>query len=393
MAELTSTGLTVRTQTEIQEEIETEQRAEISDRLDVSTTSPLGQHNRLTSRALRLLEEALQAIYLAIDPDSATGDALDRVCAITGTIREEASATTTSVVVNVDPGTYAIGDLVAQVDGQPTNRYTNSEAVVNGGASAANVTVNFEAVTAGAFQCPSNTLVISSSVSGWNSVVSNTEGDIGSEVEPDEALRIRRELEVTNPGSTSTSGIAADILANIANVDTVTVIENDTDATVDSIPGHSIEAIVYGPDSPTTADNLAVATQIWESKAAGIGTYGDNVSVDVTDSEGQVHTIDFTRPAIDDYSITVDVDVDSTYAGDTALKEAIAAAASLAFVPGLDVAGSMIAAWAHDVQGVLRVTDVTINAGPSFGVETVGTRQVARLQTINMTVTSTVATP
>ena len=388
--ELTDTGLSIDTQAEIKAAMEAAQRLNISDRLDVSTTSPHAQHNAVVSRQIRLEHEAALALYMALDPDSARGDALDRLGAITGTLREPASETRTSVVVNVDPGTYAIGALVAQVTGRPDQTFSNIEAVTNSGGSAADFTVLFDADDTGPISCPQDTLAIAGPVTGWNSIVSNTEGELGSDVEADGPYRRRRNTEVANPGSTSAAGIAADISQNVPDVDSVTVIENVTAEVVDSIPAYGIEAIVSGPDSPSTADNLAVATQILASKAAGTPTYG-NTAVDVTDSQGQVQTVNFTRPTIQDLVVTIAVDVDNTYAGDTALAEAIALAADAAFRPGLDGAGSLIAAWAHDVQGVLRVTDVTIDAGASFGVVAIANRVKARIQSGNVTPTSTEA--
>ena len=92
MADLDSTGLTTATQAEILASIEADERAEISEALDLSTSSPLGQLNRIVSRAVALSEESLAAVYNAIDPDSASGDALFRLRALTGTIREPAQA-------------------------------------------------------------------------------------------------------------------------------------------------------------------------------------------------------------------------------------------------------------------------------------------------------------
>lgn len=381
--ELTSTGLSIDTQTEIREALEADQRSEISDRLDLSTSSPLGQLNRILSRHLRLVQETALAIYQSIDPDSASGDALDRVAAITGTLRGAATATRVTVVVNVDPGTYAIGTLVANVIGRPGDTFENIEAAVNGGASAADVSVTFEAQTTGKVSCPSNTLEISGPVSGWNAVTSNEEGALGNETQTDAELRISRAQEIANPGSASVPGVEADLLG-VDGVESATVYETDVG---------EITCVVYGPASPTSADNEAVAEQIFTSKAAGIATDG-GTSVDIVDSQGNTHTIKFTRPSVSDLTITIDLDYEaSTYAGDTALKEAIAAAADAAFVPGLDAAGSMIAAWAHGVDGVLRVTDVTIDAGGSFGTRAVTTAELARIQTSNITVTSTEATP
>lgn len=397
MAELTDAGLDTSTQAEILAAIEADQRAEISSRLDLSTASPWGQLNRILARAHRLLEEGLAALYMAMDPDSATGDALDRLSAITGTYRRAATKSTVTVTINVDPGTYAAGTLAAHVTGRPADRFVNAEDVTNAGGTAADVAVVFEAERPGPVQAPADSLTIAGAVSGWNSIVTHPDADVGSDAESDADLRLRRAREVANPGSTSTSGIAADISAlagaGITAVESVTIIENDTDATVDGIPPHSIEAIVYGPDSPTAADNLAVAKQIFESKAGGIGTYG-NTSVNVTDSEGQVHSIKFTRPTTVDLTVVIAVDVQpSAYEGDTVLKEEIAKRAAEVYVPGYDAAGSQIAAWAHGVGGVLRVTSVTINGGAPFGTVAIDTRTKARIQTANITVNATPATP
>jgi uncharacterized phage protein gp47/JayE len=111
-AALTPAGLTIDTQAEILAAIEQDQRDEISDSLDQSTSSVLGQVNRLVSRAHRLTQEALAAIYLAADPDSATGAALLALCAITGTEREPATASRCRVTVDLDAGAYAAGALV-----------------------------------------------------------------------------------------------------------------------------------------------------------------------------------------------------------------------------------------------------------------------------------------
>ena len=67
------------------------------------------------------------------------------------------------------------------------------------------------------------------------------------------------------------------------------VYENDTDAT-DSrgIPAHSLAAVIYAGDGPS------VAKAIWDTKAPGIGTYGNTSDV-FTDGDGNEHRIYFTR--------------------------------------------------------------------------------------------------
>lgn len=389
MAELTSTGLETRTQAEILAEIEADQVAEVSPELDLSTSSPLGQINRLFARSVRLAEEALAALYLASDPDSATGDALLRLAALTGTIREAATASRVSVTVDLDAGTYAAGALAAAPAGRPEDRFVNVlEVVAPGG----NVVVVFEAEETGAIQVAANTLEIASPVAGWNSIVSHAAATPGNAIESEAALRARRAAEVESPGSSSVPGIAADLTRTIPDIESVTVIENDTDATVDSIPPFSIECVVYGPAVPTADDDDAVAEQILASKAAGPGTYG-TTSRTILDSEGQSHVVRFTRPADVPIVVALTVGVDLTaYAGDAALAAHLAERAEAVYVPGLDASWDQIVEWAREVAGVLRVTAVTVDA-VSFGTTAINTRQRATLDAADVTVTSAGATP
>ena len=62
--------------------------------------------------------------------------------------------------------------------------------------------------------------------------------------------------------------------------------------------------------SPTADDNQAVAEQIFASKAAGIGTYG-NTSRTVVDDQGTSHTVQFTRPTTLDVYIELEIEVDA----------------------------------------------------------------------------------
>ena len=63
------------------------------------------------------------------------------------------------------------------------------------------------------------------------------------------------------------------------------VYENDTDATdARGIPAHSLAAVIYAGDGPS------VAKAIWDTKAPGIGTYGNSSDV-FTDGDGNEHRI------------------------------------------------------------------------------------------------------
>lgn len=391
MATLDSAGLDVRTQAEIQAQLETDERAEISPELDLSTSSPLGQLNRIVARAIRILEEGLAAVYASIDPDSASGDALRRLSALTGTYQEAATRTRVLADVNLSAGTYAIGALVVAPTGRPEDRLTNVEEITAPGGVVSDVV--FDAEETGPIQVGEDTLEISSPLAGFNAVTGNDAGTTGRAIETEAALRARRKSEVEAPGSSSAAGIAADISRNIPEVISVSVTENDTDATVDSVPPHAIEVIVFGPESPTAEDNDEVASQILASKAAGIGTYG-NITRTVPDPEGYPRTIKFSRPTLVPVFPNLVLTVNPlTYAGDEAVKQHIFDRAAEAYVPGLDASWSQVLGWAHEVTGVLRATTIDLGDG-AFTDIPVSSRQVADIaDPSDVTVTSNDGTP
>lgn len=385
MADLDSTGLSTSTQAEILAAIEADERAEIADGLDLSTSSPLGQLNRIVARAIALQEEALAAVYAAIDPDTAAGDSLFRLGALTGTVREPATACEAVITTTFTAGTYAAGALVFYPAGRPEHRFANVlEIVAAGGAEP----VLYRAEETGTASNTSAGSLVMIPVAGWVSLDALVSLSLGTDIETEAAFRVRRASEVESPGSSSASGIVADLTREIAEIVSCYVVENDTDATVDSIPAHAIEVVVFGG-----IDDAAVAAQILASKAAGIGTYGTTTET-VYDDEGQAHAISFTRPAeVAITPITLTVATSATdYAGDAALAAHIAERALAVFVPGLNAAWSQFVTWAMEVDGVLRVSAVNLGAG-AFTDVAITSRQIATVDVADITITSAEATP
>ena len=385
MAEFSSTGLVIATQAEIEADLVTTQRAEIDAELDTSTSSPIGQINDLVARKIRTLEEALAGLANALDPEVATGDALIRLCALTGTYREPATATRVEAVADLDAGTYAAGSLAAYPDGRAEDRFVNGGGGARAGGGATGVG---EAETSGALEVLADTLVHVASV-GFNGITSNLEGEPGQDIETEAALRARRAAEVAAPGSSSLPGIAADLTREIPAIEYLTVTHNTTETTVDTIPPHAVEAVVYGPASPTTDDDAAVAAVLFASVAGGIATHG-TTTVNHVDTEGVTHVIKFTRPAFVDLSPTITLVRAATgYAGDAAVAAAIAA---IPFRPGLDASWSAVVAAAQGVAGVLRVATVNLGGG-AFVNTSINARQIARIDSGAVTVTSSIGAP
>lgn len=147
----------------------------------------------------------------------------------------------------------------------------------------------FSAQDAGYITLAINALTnIQTPISGWMSVINETSPNIGRNLETDEELRIRRRASISLIGAGTVEAIRARV-ANLPGVNSVVLIENATDQTVNLLPPHSFECLVSGGN-----DN-EIASTIWQTKGAAITTYG-NVTIEVPDSTGNLQTISFSRP-------------------------------------------------------------------------------------------------
>jgi uncharacterized phage protein gp47/JayE len=153
---------------------------------------------------------------------------------------------------------------------------------------------------------------------------------------------------------------------------------------VEGLPGKSFEAIVLG------GVDQVIREQIWDSKPAGIEAHGAVIGT-ITDSQGIVHTIKFSRPTSVPIWIDVTVTVDPlVFPSDGAarIKQAIVDFGD-AFALGQDVIRSQLFCPIQDVPGVLDVTLLELGTAP-FPAGTVNlpmaTRQLAAFDTSRIVV-------
>jgi uncharacterized phage protein gp47/JayE len=229
---------------------------------------------------------------------------------------------------------------------------------------------DFTADEEGPNSLPVGTLtVITTPVTGWDSVNNPLNGTPGREVETDEELRIRRAASL-NAGSATEEAIRAALLNEVDGVTAVSVSSNRTITTDgEGRPPKSFECVVAG--SATDED---IANTIWLEMPAGIESHGDE-SVVITDSEGQAQTIKFTRPS--DVYLHVRVKR-SLYSeeeyptdGDDAIKQAIVDWSLTEYDLGVDVIYQRIGTPVYTVEGISTIeiaVDVTANPGdtPTF---------------------------
>lgn len=151
---------------------------------------------------------------------------------------------------------------------------------------------DFTADTAGAQTCEVGELdAIPVAVTGWSSVYNYTAGVPGSDMETDEELRARRAAAVSVIQARGTDpSIRAHLLQDVDGVTAAKVVSN-RGMVEDSAgrPPKCFECLVVG------GSDEDVAKCIWQSQPAGIQSYG-NTSVDITDDNGDVQVISFSRP-------------------------------------------------------------------------------------------------
>jgi uncharacterized phage protein gp47/JayE len=120
-----------------------------------------------------------------------------------------------------------------------------------------------------------------------NNLVSRIAGNLR---ENDAELRASYAAKIFQRSSRMNDSIRAAILQNVQGILFCEVQDNPTNE-VDEYgrPPHSVEAVVEG------GEDTAIATQILDTKAGGISSYG-NTEVDLILNSGETLTIRFTRP-------------------------------------------------------------------------------------------------
>jgi len=386
---LNSTGFNRKTSGEVLEDIAASQVAEISPLWDGKGLSGAGTINQIFASELGAVWEALESVAKQFDPRDAEGEALESVCAITGTRRQPARRTVVACECDMTGGTtVAAGQMIATVSGDPTRRFRNSFAFVVVGSGTVTQPVQFESENTGPILAPANLLTVrATAVSGWLTVNNPADGITGAEVEKDEALKLRRELELAQVGAATVPALTA-ALSALAGVTSVSVLNNDTDTTdANSVPPHSIEAVVRGGDSAT------IARTILSEKAAGDGTAPGApgvVTQTITLADGIPRVVSFTRPSEISIYLAFFIQVTSDYPGDAALIALIVEWANSTFAPGTDVVPSRLKAKAFEVPGIWNVPFcyADTSSGPSSEpVIGMSVRQLARFDASRVTVT------
>lgn len=269
---LDATGLVVATTDEIASDLSTALKAIYGQDINLASESPDGQMVGIYSQADSDVLDLLVDIYNMFDVDSAYGISLQRLVSINGMTIRAGTFTTTPVEVTTDRALTLPGldqTLVAPYQVQDTNTVWTLISSFSFGGAGTQALV-FQASSMGPITPLPNTITIQATplvgVTGVNNPTT-TGTVIGSAEETDVELRIRHaksfQLAATGPADA--------VQAAILSLDSVTdalVVSNNTNATVDGVPAHSIWAIAVGGEP---AD---IAGAIYAKLNPGCGMFG-----------------------------------------------------------------------------------------------------------------------
>lgn len=219
--------------------------------------------------------------------------------------------------------------------------------------------VNCTAEETGPVIAPAGTLnVIETPVSGLTRVINVEDATVGRNVETDLELRQRRAQTLQVAGKATPDAIRAALL-EIDGVTDAFVFENDAMVYVNSRPPKSYECVVNG------GDNTEILQKIWDSKPAGIEPFGSYSGL-AFDSQGQSHTVSFSRPTQINIYLEVDLTTNSDFpVNGLALAEQALLDQGNAFGIGKDViVYPKLVSALNDIPGI---EDVVIRIGTAPG--------------------------
>jgi len=283
MAGLTSEGFTPATLTEIQDRIKANIDA-VNPGFDFSPESPDGQLVEIMSYELSQVWNELALVYKSYDPSQTTGAALRNIGLITGIAYGSATRSQATVqLTGTADTTVPAGSIVADADG---NQFTTSFTAL------IPASVQVVSPISGVIPVPAGTItVIVSPIPGWTAVAQASDGQGGATAQTEPAFRTVRNRTVLRNYTSSTDTMQARLVA--LGIDPVSVVENDnpTGTLPDGTPANQIH-VTIGPVALITDEEIALV--ILNTKPAGISTFG-TTAVAVDDSQGNSHTINFTK--------------------------------------------------------------------------------------------------
>lgn len=320
---LTSAGFVVKDQATIVAELQDDYRNTFDQNIPFGVNSVFDQDVGILSERLNNLWQLAAALYGGQFPDGAQGAALANVGQITGQTPYTAKASTTPLTITGTAGTLIPAGSQVSIPNTQTIFATTADLTIPVGGSG---TVAAQATATGPLTAPAGTLTnIVTPIAGWTSVTNAADAVVGRDAETDADFRARRAMAFVVATGGSTAAMENYVKTTVPGVTFVGIVQNNTDATVGSLPAHSYHATVIG------GADAAIAQALWDCHSPGMAFYGAHTA-DATDSFGHSQAVAW------DVGVDVPLYVNVTLTKGSAYPsngDALVSAALEAYVTGL----------------------------------------------------------
>jgi len=348
MAGLTTAGFTIKRLAEILDDMEARAILELGEGAQLEDTSVLGTLIRLFAGMIDPCWQQLQLAHDFLNPDNASGVALDNVAGLIGIERLAATKSTATLALTGTVGTLVPSGTQYSV-GPSGDVYVQDADRTLTGSDSVTVTAQeagFKQATAGAID------TIKTPVAGLSSINQAADAVPGRDAETDAQLRASVKKSNQAIGASTRGSLEARVQQIVDNVSDALVIENVTDLTVGALPPHSIQVVIDG--SPVLTE---LGDFFKDNIGIGVETVGAS-SVSVIDSRGNSHTFKYDTVTIVNMEFEITVTTDGNYPtdGDTQIKTAIDDYIKDEQLMGADVLLYRIICAVAEVSGIVTIT-------------------------------------
>lgn len=292
-----SNGLTVKTLTDIVNDLTTGLQNIYGSDINVDSNSPDGQLVNIIAQSCVDIRELIVQINSGFDPDQAVGSTLDQRVAINNIARAGGTFTIVPIDIIVSQ-TVTLQGLDGDFNNVNGTGYTIQDnsgnqfiLITTATLTVGTHTVNFRAQTIGQVEVTINTLVNPVTVVLGVTSVNNPSDPIsvGQNQETDAQLRIRRANSTENGNSGYLNGLEGTVLG-LTGVVSAQLYENVTSSTdANGIPAHGMWLIVEGGSSTD------IANAIYTKKSYGADMKGATTQ-DITTASGGTFTAKWDVP-------------------------------------------------------------------------------------------------
>jgi len=369
MPGLSNSGFEPKRTPEIIDDIVGRVQSNISSSINTASDSIFMQFVTAVSEEIAQVWSGEKAIYDAINPDNSYGEMLEALASYIGLTRLDGKPSTGEIKIFGSQGVQIdSGSEFEHVATKNRFKTTQTDTIPASG----EVVIPVESVNNGPISGDAGDELESvSTISGLGNPEAVFDSDVseGRLVEPDDALRIRRELSLGVLGKGTDYAIRGDLLT-FEGIENVIVLSNRTDKDdyTTALAPHQIKIIVWPPPANTAnIDQVDVFKAIYRTHPGGNETEGTQEAW-VTAKDGTDVKIRYSPAIQRDVYVDVSVDYDADdypSNGDDVVEDKILEIGN-ALDPGEDVIHLNFLANVDEVDGVLDATvDIDFSQNPS----------------------------